>query len=54
MTESQTTEYQDEWRDEMLGELLQLIGWHKLALPTRENFWSCLRSYEESLDYAKN
>ena len=47
MTTMTTPEYQDEWRDEMLAELLQLIGWYKIALPTKENFEACLKSYKE-------
>lgn len=43
---SQTTDYQDEWRDEMLNELLALVGWNKLALPSRENFQILLESYQ--------
>ena len=45
-TKTDTTDYQDEWRDEMLQALLQLIGWYKLGLPTRENFNICLNNYK--------
>lgn len=27
---------QDEWRDEVLIEILGLLGWYKMALPNRE------------------
>lgn len=32
------TDCQDEWRDEMLLELLQALGWYKMALPNRQQF----------------
>lgn len=34
---------QDDWRDEMLLELLQMLGWYKMALPTPEEFKRLLK-----------
>ena len=47
MSKPQTTDYQDEWRDEMLNELLQLVGWYKLGLPTKESFRSVIENFKE-------
>lgn len=46
MTKPETTEYQDERRDEMLDDLLQMIGWYKLALPSKESFQRCLENFK--------